>query len=323
MANDNKLVNLADLKEAFDNLNTNKKNIQTAVSDPTASGTDVSFIASISQDAQGVITATKKTVSEATTSDAGLMSSADKTKLNGIEAGAAVASVNGATGAVVLDAEDVGALPSDTVLVTGVKGNAEANYRHGDVNITAANIGAMPVNPASIELTPASGASNGGFIDFHYGGSSTDTSRLIEDTPGNLRVTGSMSFGLPIATCEALASGIPTSSYSLISSYGSGVAKYNSNGDANNLRCIKFGNGLKRLTGLFRVTSALSSNAQICAFPSGFSLDTTKNGSIQAFPLMISTDGATVRTGQMSGGQILLFSGNMPIGTYIIDQFYF
>ena len=39
-----------------------KKNTQTAVNDPTASGTSVTFIDSISQDAQGVITPTKKTV---------------------------------------------------------------------------------------------------------------------------------------------------------------------------------------------------------------------------------------------------------------------
>jgi hypothetical protein len=39
-----------------------KKNTQTAVSDPTASGNSLSFIASISQDTQGVITATKKSV---------------------------------------------------------------------------------------------------------------------------------------------------------------------------------------------------------------------------------------------------------------------
>lgn len=171
--------------------------------------------------------------------------------------------------------------------VTGVKGDAEANYRHGDVNLTPANIGAV---------------STSAVIDIPHGGTGETT---------------------PEGACAALAPGIPTSSYSLISTYGSGVAKYNSNGDANNLRCIKFGNGLKRLTGLFRVTAALSGGAQICVFPSGFSLDTTKNGSIQAFPLMISTSGATVRTGQMSGGQILLFSSNMPSDTYIIDQFYF
>ena len=41
-----------------------KKNTQTAKSDPSASGTSTSFIATISQNAQGVITATKKNVVE-------------------------------------------------------------------------------------------------------------------------------------------------------------------------------------------------------------------------------------------------------------------
>ena len=64
------------------------KNQQTAVSDPTASGTSVTFIATLSQNAQGVISPTKKTVATATTSAAGLMSAADKTKLDGIATGA-------------------------------------------------------------------------------------------------------------------------------------------------------------------------------------------------------------------------------------------
>ena len=53
-------------------------------SDPAASGNAVAFIDSISQNEKGKITATKKTVSSATTSAAGLMSAADKTKLDGI-----------------------------------------------------------------------------------------------------------------------------------------------------------------------------------------------------------------------------------------------
>lgn len=61
-----------------------KKNTQTAVSDPTASGTSVTFIATISQNAQGVITPTKKTVRSASQSQSGLMSAADKTKLDGL-----------------------------------------------------------------------------------------------------------------------------------------------------------------------------------------------------------------------------------------------
>lgn len=60
---------------------------------------------------------TDTTYSDATTSAAGLMSAADKTKLNGIAAGAQVNSI------------------------TGVKGNSESTYRTGNVNITAANIG--------------------------------------------------------------------------------------------------------------------------------------------------------------------------------------
>jgi hypothetical protein len=40
----------------------NKKNIQVAVSDPTANGSSLTFIDTISQDTQGVITATKKSV---------------------------------------------------------------------------------------------------------------------------------------------------------------------------------------------------------------------------------------------------------------------
>lgn len=61
------------------------KGIQTPVADPAASGSAVAFIDSITQDAQGVITPTKKTVPNATQSDPGLMSAADKAKLDGLD----------------------------------------------------------------------------------------------------------------------------------------------------------------------------------------------------------------------------------------------
>lgn len=73
----------------------------------------------------GTLTTQDTTYSNATTSAAGLMSAADKTKLNGIAAGAQVNSI------------------------TGVKGNAETNYRTGQVNITPANVGAAPTSHAS------------------------------------------------------------------------------------------------------------------------------------------------------------------------------
>lgn len=74
-------------------------------------------------DAYGHITAVNaRTItipnSAATASAAGLMAAADKSKLDGIAAGAQVNTI------------------------TGVKGNAESSYRTGDVNLTPANIGA-------------------------------------------------------------------------------------------------------------------------------------------------------------------------------------
>lgn len=50
-----------------------KKDVQTAVSDPTASGTTITAIDTISQDAQGKITVTKKTIRSASTSQSGVV----------------------------------------------------------------------------------------------------------------------------------------------------------------------------------------------------------------------------------------------------------
>lgn len=69
------------------------------------------------------------TYDEATTDNAGLMSASDKSKLNGIAAGAQVNTV------------------------TGVKGNSESTYRTGNINITKANIGLG--NVANIDQSKA------------------------------------------------------------------------------------------------------------------------------------------------------------------------
>ena len=58
---------------------TGKKNVQTAVSDPTASGNEIQFIDSISQNAQGVITATKKTVRSASETQSGAVTTGTQT----------------------------------------------------------------------------------------------------------------------------------------------------------------------------------------------------------------------------------------------------
>lgn len=61
-----------------------------------------------------------------------------------------------------------------TALWNYIKGKADVEY--------------MKVSPASIELRPgSSSAGNGGFIDFHYNGSTADyTSRIIESANGKL-----------------------------------------------------------------------------------------------------------------------------------------
>lgn len=61
------------------------KTTQTAVSDPTADGNAAAFIDSISQNANGEITATKKNVQAASDSQAGLMSAADFSKLAALQ----------------------------------------------------------------------------------------------------------------------------------------------------------------------------------------------------------------------------------------------
>ena len=55
------------------------KKIQTAVSSPAASNTDISFIDTVSQDTQGKITATKKTVRDASASQSGIVSTGVQT----------------------------------------------------------------------------------------------------------------------------------------------------------------------------------------------------------------------------------------------------
>lgn len=55
------------------------KKIQTAVSSPAASNTDISFIDTVSQDTQGKITATKKTVRDASASQSGVVSTGVQT----------------------------------------------------------------------------------------------------------------------------------------------------------------------------------------------------------------------------------------------------
>lgn len=106
------------------------KTTQSAVSDPTANGNAIAFIDSISQNAQGVITATKKNVQAASSTQAGLESTAHYSKVEGIEAGAQVnviesISINGSAATISGKAVNLG---SNYV--------QDASYVHTDNNYT-------------------------------------------------------------------------------------------------------------------------------------------------------------------------------------------
>ena len=65
-------------------------------------------------------------------------------------------------------------------LNTGLAGKAATNHSHSNY---------MSSTPASLEFKPSSSANNGGFLDFHWNGSSSDyTSRIIEADSGAITI---------------------------------------------------------------------------------------------------------------------------------------
>ena len=59
------------------------------------------------------------------------------------------------------------------------------------------------VSPRAIEMTPLDGATNGGYIDFHYAGSSADyTSRIIENASGTIKIFGNLELSSPLAVTQ-------------------------------------------------------------------------------------------------------------------------
>lgn len=99
------------------------------------------------------------------------------------------------------------------------------NNPHG---VTCKQIGASVVGhnhaneeikPIAIELNPPSGQNHGGYIDFHFNGSTGDyTTRVIEQTSGELLLNGN----------KILTKGDIVDKYNLLLSFKDGVATYKS-----------------------------------------------------------------------------------------------
>lgn len=76
---------------------------------------------------------------------------------------------------------------------------------------------AESIKPTCIELSPSSNSNHGGYIDFHYNGSSADyTSRIIEAGNGNVTLNGN----------KILTKGDVVDIYNLTLSFVNGVATY-------------------------------------------------------------------------------------------------
>ena len=146
---------------------------------------------------------TNTTYSAATQSASGLMSAADKTKLDGIATGAnnytytlptASSSTLGGvkTTSTVTSTSGLTACPiisgvpyykdTNTTYTLSSLGAAAASHNHANQNI----------NPQCIELGSGS-TSHGGYIDFHFKGNTGDyTSRIIEQKSGLLSILGGL-----------------------------------------------------------------------------------------------------------------------------------
>ena len=164
------------------------------------------------------IPAQDTTYNAATTSAAGLMSPADKTKLNSIAAGA------------------------QKNTITGVKGSAETSYRTGNVNITAANIGLGNVENKSSEaireeLTKANVTTALGYTpptidtDTTYTFATGDSNGTIKVTPSSGSAQNVSVRGLgSLAYKSSLTAGEVGAIASSLKGAANGVAELDSNG---------------------------------------------------------------------------------------------
>ena len=123
-----------------------------------------------------------------------------------VSGGGAVDSVNGQTGTVVLDASDVGALPSTyTPPVTSVNGNT------GAVVLSAANVGALGITQAanavqagtSYDLT-LSGANNFLIFVCSPNGANNNTIYFVNLTYSKIRLLGNVASDLSISLNDGI-----------------------------------------------------------------------------------------------------------------------
>lgn len=79
---------------------------------------------------------------------------------------------------------------------------------NGQVKVTGDIIAYGQILGNSFEFNPSSSAGHGGYIDFHYNGSTADyTSRIIENASGRLAITGQLAVAGAMSCASLTASG--------------------------------------------------------------------------------------------------------------------
>ena len=99
----------------------------------------------------------------------------------------------------------------------------------------------------------------------------------------------------------------------------------NNDNDNYAMKCISYGGGLKRLSGIFTMQKASASSYAIIKLPEAFSWDKTRNGNAPArgFFSIQKYNGTESYPCSIIGTNIYHAGITIPIGDYIIDYWYF
>ena len=122
----------------------------------------------------------------------------------------------------------------------------------------------------------------------------------------------------PIGALANLCTGIPVSAYSL-PTYAANVQALDQN---NGVRCIKYGNGMKRIMGVMSISGTLASDGLMLTLPNDFNYLSANNGGIQGWTAMFG--GSKSWIVRISGTGVYSWEGSaIPAANYILDFCYF
>ena len=172
--------NLVDSGKSYADLTGTFKAKQSPVVDPAASGTAASFIDTIEQDSNGEITVTKKTVQSASSTQDGLMSSSDWSKLDALPDASTLANDL----AVKAD-KDTDAVEGNLAVFDGngnpVDSGAEITSTYDGSNSTDPVTGAAVSLAIADKADKVSGATSGNFAGLDANGNLTDSGSKASD----------------------------------------------------------------------------------------------------------------------------------------------